>query len=180
LRKILDEQPAIWKAVGNASALAERAWLELLADGNKLALECIPRHLRELKAELAGPRPSPLEKLLVDLVGVAWLAANYGEIAAASPAGGCQQAALRLRQAESGQKRLLGAVRTLALVRELLPQPGLPVAGEPAGVEAGGSSRQAGQGPASAVSAGAPAAASPTCTSSSSTRSCPEHRPAGA
>jgi hypothetical protein len=123
LREILDKNPAIWRRAGDVSALAERSWTELLANGNKLAEESIRRRLAALKGELAGDHAAPLESLLIDVVGVCWLATNQAEIAAAGPAGGSlQQAQFRLRRAESAQRRLLNAAKTLAMLRALAPR----------------------------------------------------------
>ena len=126
LRKLLDENPALWRAAGDVSALAERAWIDLVAGGNKLAEEAIPRRLKALKAELAGPQATPLERLLVDMVGVRWLAAEHAEAAAAEVGGSLPQATFRLKRAESAQKRFAGSVKTLALIRSLLPR-GVPL-----------------------------------------------------
>ncbi len=123
LRAQLDNNPEIWRKVGDVSALAEKAWIELFSSGNKLAEESILRRQRELKADLAGSQASPLEKLLIDLVGVTWLAALHGEYAAASPPGGSiQLATYRLKRAESAQRRFARAVRTLTLVRAAAPK----------------------------------------------------------
>jgi hypothetical protein len=123
LREILDKNPAIWRRAGDVSALAERSWTDLLANGNKLAEESIRRRLAEFKRELAGDQAAPLESLLIDLVGVCWLATNQAEIAAAGPAGGSlQQAQFRLRRAESAQRRLLNAAKTLVMLRALAPR----------------------------------------------------------
>jgi hypothetical protein len=91
LREILDKNPEIWRTVGDVNALAERSWTDLLANGNKLAEESIRRRLAALKGELAGDHAAPLESLLIDVVGVCWLATNQAEIAAAGPAGGSLQ-----------------------------------------------------------------------------------------
>jgi hypothetical protein len=128
LRKLLDEKPEIWRTVGNLSALAEKCWIGLLGNGNKLAEESIPRRLKELKAELAGHHPTPLEKMLIDLIGVTWLAAQHGEISAAGPPGASlQQANFRLRRAESAQRRLLNSVKMLTMVRALVPRSLMPL-----------------------------------------------------
>ena len=122
LREILDHNPELWKAAGDAGAFAVREWVELVAGGNALAAESIPRKLAELKASLAGPSAAPLERLLIDYVGVTWLAAQHGEMGAAQAGGSLEQARLRLRRAESAQRRFAGAVKTLAMVRALLPK----------------------------------------------------------
>ena len=118
LRKFLDLNPCIWEKAGDLTAAAERAWTELIAGADRLAAESLRRRLARLKAELAGPHPA-LESLLVDQVAVSWLAAHDGEIRAAVAGGAVAQAALRLRRAESGQRRLLNAVKTLSTLRAL-------------------------------------------------------------
>jgi hypothetical protein len=94
-----------------------------LSSGNTLIEESVSRRLKELKAELRGPRATALEELIIDLIGITFLAAQHGEIAAASPLGGSiQQANFRLRRAESAQRRFLNAIKTLAMLRALLPR----------------------------------------------------------
>ena len=123
LRKFLDLNPFIWQRAGDLTAVAERAWVELIAGEDQFRTESVKRRLAELKDQLRGAHPTALEALLVDLVGVAWLGVNHAEIQAASPAGGSlDQAAFKLRRAESSQKRLLAATKTLATLRALVPQ----------------------------------------------------------
>src|SRR5579871_6015036 len=98
LRKMLDAKPEIWRVVGDAGALAERQWIELLACGKKLAELSIPRRLRALKADLTNPDSSSLEKMLIDVIGVTWLASQHGEFVAAQTGGSIQQAAFRQRR----------------------------------------------------------------------------------
>jgi hypothetical protein len=87
LRAFLDRNPRLWERAGDLSAVAERAWVELIAGADQFRLESVKRRLAQLKEKLKGPAPTPLEGLLVDLVGVAWLGVQHAEIQAASPAG---------------------------------------------------------------------------------------------
>lgn len=121
LRQLLDRTPELWRTAGDIGSIAERAWISTLSAGDKLMEESIRRRLAELKAQLAGTTATPMEALLIDLIGVTWLAAQDGEISAATSGGSIQQAAHRLRRAESSQRRFAGAVRTLAVLRSLLP-----------------------------------------------------------
>jgi hypothetical protein len=122
LRQFLDANPHIWQRAGNLTAIAERAWIDLIAKENQLVAESAQRCLVELKTDLKGPHPTPMESLLVDSVGVTWLAIQHAEIHAASPpSGSLGQAAFRLKRAESAQKRHLNAVKTLATLRSLMP-----------------------------------------------------------
>ncbi len=123
LRRFLDHHPEVWKTCGDLGKVAERAWLDLLAKDDALAQESAAKHLARLKSDLAGPEPLMLEKLLVDDIGVCYLAKLHAEIAAASPSGGSlAQAGFRLRRAESAQRRFLRAVKTLTGLRALLPE----------------------------------------------------------
>jgi hypothetical protein len=123
LRKFLDVNPQLWQRVGDLTAVAERAWTELIVGQDVLKTECVRRRLAELKDQLKGPHPTALEAVLIDLIGVAWLGVQHAEIQAASPAGGSlEQAVFRLKRAESSQKRLLAATKTLATLRALVPQ----------------------------------------------------------
>jgi hypothetical protein len=123
LRKFLDANPHIWSRAGDLTAVAERAWIELIAGEDQFRVESVKRRLTQLKDELKGPHPTALEAVLVDLIAVAWLGAHHVEIEAASPAGGSlAQAAFKLRRAESSQKRLLAATKTRATLRALVPR----------------------------------------------------------
>jgi hypothetical protein len=71
--------------------------------------------------ELAGPQPSPLERLLAERITLCWLHLYYAEALYAQ-----NIHALSLRQAEyyeqrlsKAQARYLAAIRTLAQVRRL-------------------------------------------------------------
>jgi hypothetical protein len=121
LRELLDAEPDLWREAGDLARYAEAQWVDVAAGQNAFLREAAKRHLAALKAELLGPCPTPLEELLVSQVGVTYLAAQYGEMAAAKPAQGRQgpEAVFRLKQAESAQKRHLAAMKTLAAVRAM-------------------------------------------------------------
>jgi hypothetical protein len=130
LREVLDKNPSIWQHAGDVAALAERVWIDQIAGGNSLVEESIRRRAQALKASLGGSNPTALETMVIDFVGVTWLAAHHGELAAAQTGGSVQQVASRLRRAESGQRRFLNSVKTLALVRALAPRTLPPRPGE--------------------------------------------------
>ena len=127
LRRFLDVNPSIWQQAGDLTTIAERTWIDLIAGPNQLVSESVRRQLAQTKAELKGPQPTALEALLADQVAVTWLASRDAEIQAAGPPGGSlAQATFRLRRAESAQKRLAQAVKTLATLRALVPQGPVP------------------------------------------------------
>jgi hypothetical protein len=141
LRAALDANPWIWERYGDLSRQSQAAWLQLIAGQNLLLLESVERKAEQLWAELAGPGPSPLERLLVERVIACWLQVQYADAAYAqlqAPSPGQHTAALK-RQAGSHQ-RYLHSIKTLATVRKLLkPAPStLELLGYPAGKGAGG------------------------------------------
>ena len=84
---------------------------------NKPAVDAAVR----LTAELAGPQPSPLERLLVERIVLCWLHLHYAEALYVQ-----HLEKLTLRQDEFFQQRIskaqaryLSAIRTLAQVRRL-------------------------------------------------------------
>ena len=120
LRKILDEDPSIWRQLGDLGRSTQQAWLQRITESDLRLRECIYRRAEEMKAELAGSEPTPLEKLLVERIVTLWLQIQAADIdAAASGGDGFRMSRLRLQRQESGQRRFDHAVKTLAQVRQL-------------------------------------------------------------
>jgi hypothetical protein len=91
LRSLLDGRPELWRDVGDLAQHAELTLVRLAVGDDLFAQEAVRRQLAALKAELAGPSPGPLTRLLVDRVGVCWLQAHHADLDAA-----------RVRLAEGG------------------------------------------------------------------------------
>jgi hypothetical protein len=147
LRVALDANPWCWQRYGDLSKQSQAAWLQLIAGRNLLLLESTQRKAAQLRAELAGPQPTPLERLLVERIVSSWLQTNYADSAYAQLKGNSPaQHTAALQRQNSAQQRYLQAVKALATVRKLL-RPGLspvdlamrPVPEQPAGRLAGAS-----------------------------------------
>jgi hypothetical protein len=95
-----------------------------------LRTECLERKLADLRAEVAGPSPSPLERLLAERIVACWLQVQYADTAYLGLKGRCTSltvfAAAEKRQGQA-QRRLLAAIKQLALVRKLLVRPPAPI-----------------------------------------------------
>lgn len=119
LRQLLDDNPALWRQIGDLARHAEEALVGLAAGDSLILRESITRKLSELKAELAAG--SPLERLLVDRVAACWVAANHADAVFGQSRGlkAPREGQLRRRQ-DSAHKRLLEALKLLATVRRLL------------------------------------------------------------
>jgi hypothetical protein len=142
LRRLLDAHPDIWQEYADLARQVEDAWLSLLDQGNVLPREALQRRLAAFKEELAGPSPSPPERLLVERIAVCWLQVCYADLLSYPNMRKCTSltvfAAAERRQDRS-QRRYLAAIKQLALVRKLLIRP-------PARIEM--ATRLAGEGPA--------------------------------
>jgi hypothetical protein len=128
LRAALDVNPWVWQRFGDLGRQAEAAWLQLVAGKNLLLLEATQRKAAQLRAELAGPAPSPLERLLIERIVACWLQvhysdASYAQLKGTTPA----QHTAALRRQNSAQQRYLQAVKALATVRKLLRPAPAPV-----------------------------------------------------
>jgi hypothetical protein len=107
----------VWRCAGDLAVRVEEVYLRLLSD-DLFTLECVRRCLVELKAELA-PK-TPLERLLVDRIGLSFLQCHTADVQAAKPAASGPADDQRRKRVDSAHKRYLQSLQTLASVRRLL------------------------------------------------------------
>ena len=127
LEAFLRKHPDVLAAAGDLAKHAEKAWIDLVVGSDSFTRVAVTSQFEQLKRELAGPGPSPLEKLLVDHVAVTHLAERQAELTAAQIGRSLQQAAFRLKKAESAQKRFLAATKLLANLRAMQPRSNRPL-----------------------------------------------------
>lgn len=122
LRRLLDDHPATWSHAGDLAAHAERAWVELIAGADLVAAESLARKLTALKAELAGPESTPMERLLVERVAACWLQVHHADASAAQARDvSIRQAEVVSKRQDRAHRRYLTAIGALATLRKLLP-----------------------------------------------------------
>ena len=119
LREMLKD-PDFVERFGNLAEHAERAFVENTAGKNHAVREALLRKLKLLRAELAGPNPTPLERLLVARVVSCWLQVHDADFRYANAASlSLAQAKFYEQRMDRTHKRYLSAIKTLALVRKL-------------------------------------------------------------
>jgi hypothetical protein len=141
LRAALDEHPELWQRFGDLASHAERSWIDLIAGTDRFLADALGRKVGALAAELAGPDPTPLEKLLAARITANWLQVYAADAAQA------QSGEVSLKHAEFTSKRqarvhksYLMAIASLATIRRLLPVdtskqlPARPCNYDPAGI----------------------------------------------
>lgn len=118
LRALLNKSPEIWERLGDLARHAQYAWLDLVAGDDRLMFEAVKRYADRMKGELAGPTPTPVERLLAEQAVLTWLASRCAELASADPGPSTlAQIKIRLRRAESAQRRHLASLKTLTELR---------------------------------------------------------------
>jgi hypothetical protein len=119
VRKVLDD-PALVEACGNLAHQAEVSFICAAAGKNLVFQEALSRKMDLLRAELAGPNPTPIERLLVERVVACWLQVQDADVRYAQ----AKDLSLKWyeyyqRRMNHSHKRYLSALKTLALVRKL-------------------------------------------------------------
>jgi hypothetical protein len=122
VRQLFDLAPERWSAFGDVAANAQQSWVRVVSGENELVNEAVHRQLDRMKAELAGPSPTPLEGLLVDRILTCWIALQYAETIYAQNMSklSINQAEFHQRRLDRAQRRYLDAIKGLVLVRRML------------------------------------------------------------
>jgi hypothetical protein len=119
LRQVLEGTP-LMDTLGDLGRQTQATVIEKFAGSNAVWKEILPRKLESLRRELAGPNPTPLERLLVERIVSCWLHLHNLELIYASK----DSVSLELgnyfqKNIDRAQKRYLAAIKALAVVRRL-------------------------------------------------------------
>jgi hypothetical protein len=122
VRKMLELPERVGALGGNLAWQAEHSLLRAATGDDLAAREAMARKLELLRAELGGPAPSPLERLLVERVAACWFQLHYAEALITQQAENFSlvQAEYHDRRRDRAHKRYLAAIKALALVRKLV------------------------------------------------------------
>ncbi len=120
LRELLKNPATVDMLGGNLARQAEHSLINALV-GEDLAWKyALVRKLELLRAELGGPNPTPVERLLVERVVACWLQVQDADVRytqAKNPA--LEWGDYYQRRMDRAHKRYLSALKALALVRKL-------------------------------------------------------------
>lgn len=125
LMGILNQMPELWSITTSLQARTEEARLYAIEPedrGRHFTRALIRHEADELRRSLAGPDPTPLERLLCDRVVCCWLQVMYAEREVAwrsKPGTSWRESQYAERQLERSNRMLLRAVKALAMVRRL-------------------------------------------------------------
>ena len=109
---------------GDLAAQAEAAWADLAAGTDLHLRECLLLRAEALREELAGPAPSPVERLLVGRVVACWTQMAYFDAIEAQSLGTEEKprlAAFRAKRQEQAHRMYLTSLAALTTLRKLRP-----------------------------------------------------------
>jgi len=125
LHRFLNDNPRVWRRIGDMAAIAEKAWVTAVSQGDRLTAESLKRQLAELKAELLEDSITMPERMMVDTILATWLELHYlHSLDADSRDRSVTQTSLMVKRLESAQRRHHAALRDLQQLRKLLPNRG--------------------------------------------------------
>jgi hypothetical protein len=106
---------------GSSAEWLRQSIIGKAANGHVLAQEAIGQKLDAVRAELEGPGPTPMERLLAERASLCWFIVNWCEDSFIENIGGMSisQANFHLGRIDKAHARFLSAVKTLAQVRKL-------------------------------------------------------------
>ena len=108
------------EACGNLAKLAENALIRKIAAKNLAIGEGLRTKLEVLRGELAGPAPTPLERLLAERIAACWLHLYHLEtIYASKDSMSLELGSYYQKSIDRAHLRYLSAIKTLATVRKL-------------------------------------------------------------
>jgi hypothetical protein len=120
LTRALRQAPELEMALSSIGEQVTRFLLQATAPENLLMRTLWPKRLEEMRRELAGPEPTPLERALVERIVTCYLAVSLAEIDALSKGGTPEQREFYERRLERAHHRYTTAAVALARVRRLL------------------------------------------------------------
>jgi hypothetical protein len=111
---------------GDLALEAEQAWIGVIAGADLKFRKLIARQVVAMAAEIAGPAPTVLERLLARRVVLAWLMAHHADtlFAQRSTEWSNKQSTYALDRMDRANRRLTAAIGALATLRRLLPDDG--------------------------------------------------------
>jgi hypothetical protein len=120
LRKTLADFPWLISALGGDLAMHAEAMLVAKISKQPTVREAISANLNALRTELAGEKPNPIERLLIERVVACWLQVAYAD----SRIAGIERCSIQegdylQRQQDRAHRRYMSALKMLAVVRRL-------------------------------------------------------------
>jgi hypothetical protein len=122
LEATLEQTPEIARRFGNLNIMVQEGFIERTASNSPFRQKSLTVTLMNMREDLAGANPSPLEQLGAERVASCWLQLHYAELLYNQelPNLTLEQDAHHQKRLDRLHRRYLSAMRSLAQVRKLL------------------------------------------------------------
>ena len=130
IKQCISVSPGLCQQFGNLATHAETALIKLVSGGEVLTATAITQQAARMRRDLAGPAPTLLEEMAAQRVVACWLGLQHCEMEFLHNQASVHWARYWLARQAQADKLYRQAVRSLVLVRELLPA--TPQSGAPA------------------------------------------------
>ena len=118
---MLDNHPEIWRQAGDLAKISEFTQIKAIAQKNKLGVGLFTRYSDALKKEIAGSAPTPLERLAAERVVQTWMQVEHVDMVCADADMPLSQLRFWTSRQDAAHRRFITAVKSLTMVRTLLP-----------------------------------------------------------
>ncbi len=123
MRALLDDNPEIWRHMGDLSRYAQESILSQIAGPDQLIKESLRRTAKELMGELTTESCSPIERLAAERIVGCWMECHYVDMLHPLPQGATlTQQKFHLNLKTSAQKRYEQSMRSLVVLKKLLAE----------------------------------------------------------
>jgi hypothetical protein len=121
LQLLLDREPDVCQAMGDLPNYLIERFLTLMAGKHEARKECVRRRLAQMRVELEGANPTPVERLLAERAVVTWLQLHHAElVCSASDEASLRHRGFLEKRAESISRRYLRSLQLIEKTRVLL------------------------------------------------------------
>ena len=121
LRPLLKDDPEVLSFYGKLAESAQESLIRNMIGSNLVFRAGVHRRLSEMRVQLSGDSPTPLEDLLIERILTCWLETQYYD---ALHAQNMKEASVKTgeylqRRQDRAHRRFLSAVKMLAVIRRL-------------------------------------------------------------
>lgn len=121
LRPLLKDDPGVLSFYGKLAESAQESLIRNMIGSNLVFRAGVHRRLSEMRVQLSGDSPTPLEDLLIERILTCWLEINYYDALHAQNMKdvGTKAGEYLQRRQDRAHRRFLSAVKMLAVIRRL-------------------------------------------------------------
>ena len=121
--QLLMEFPLLAQSIVDLARTVERSYIKTISRIGPLVQEALPSQLNAMTEELAGPEPSPLERLLAERIVACRLQLQCADLVYSQNLGemSMAQSEYHQRRLDRLHRRYLSSIKTLAQIRKLGP-----------------------------------------------------------